>query len=148
MSTKKSKKQKFGSTSEKRPAKRPKIMSLAEYEAGAKSHKKVAPGGAGSKTPAKPPKDAAPARKPARGERSSTSRGPSGLDAAAQVMAESGEPLNTKTIVERMLAKGLWQTGGKTPQATLHAAISREIAAKGAASRFRKVDRGRFGLAK
>ena len=64
------------------------------------------------------------------------------------MLAEAGEPLNCKTIVDRMLAKGLWQTGGKTPQATLHAAISREIAAKGAASRLRKVERGKFELAK
>ena len=40
MSTKKSKKQTPGSTSERRPAKRPKIMSLAEYEGGAKAKKK------------------------------------------------------------------------------------------------------------
>jgi len=148
MSTKKSKRQTSGRTSEKRPAKRPKIMSLAEYEAEAKGHKKAAPGGAGSKTPAKPSKDAAAPEKSARGERRGTSRRTSGLDAAALVLAEACEPLNTKDMVERMLAKGLWKTGGKTPQGTLHAAISREIVAKGAASRFRKVDRGRFGLAK
>jgi hypothetical protein len=35
-------------------------------------------------------------------------------------------------MVDRMLATGLWQTGGKTPSATLYAAISREIKAKGA----------------
>ena len=70
----------------------------------------------------------------------------SGLDAAAQVLAEAAEPLNTKDMVERMLAKGLWQTGGKTPAATIYAAIIREIATKGDASRFRKVDRGRFEL--
>ena len=72
----------------------------------------------------------------------------SGLDAAAQVLAEAGEPLNTKTMVERMLAKGLWQTGGKTPAATIYAAILRECATKGDASRFRKVERGKFELAK
>ena len=72
----------------------------------------------------------------------------SGLDAAAQVLAEAGEPLNTKTMVERMLAKGLWQTGGKTPAATIYAAMLREINIKGDASRFRKVERGKFELAK
>ena len=148
MSTKKSKKHTSNRTSKKRPTKRPPIMSLAEYEAGAKGHKKAAPGGAGSKTPAKPPKNATAAEKPATRKRRGISGRPCGLDAAAQVLAEAGEPLNCKTIVDRMLAKGLWKTGGKTPQATLHAAISREIAAKGAASRFRKTDRGRFGLAK
>jgi len=46
-----------------------------------------------------------------------------------------------------MLAKGLWHTNGKTPAATIYAAIIREIASKGNASRFRKVARGKFELA-
>jgi len=71
----------------------------------------------------------------------------SGLDAAAQVIADAGTPLNIKQIVERMLAQGLWHTGGKTPEATMHAAISREIKRKGDASRFRKAERGQFTLA-
>ena len=75
-------------------------------------------------------------------------RKPSGLDAAAQVLAEAGEPMGCKEMVERMLAKGLWQTSGKTPSATIYAAIIREIATKGDDSRFRKVDRGKFALAK
>ena len=52
---------------------------------------------------------------------------PSGLDAAAAVLAEVGTPLNTKEMVERMLATGMWQTGGKTPAATIYAAIIREV---------------------
>jgi len=70
----------------------------------------------------------------------------SGLDATARVLAEAGEPLNCKTIVERALAKGYWKTGGKTPQATVYAAIIREIAKKGDASRFAKAERGKFTL--
>jgi len=73
---------------------------------------------------------------------------PSGLDATAKVLAEAGKPLNCKTIVERMLAEGLWKTGGKTPAATIYAAIIREIAAKGKDARFRKVERGKFESAK
>jgi len=73
-------------------------------------------------------------------------RKPSGLDAAATVLAEAGEPLDTKTMVERMLAKDLWKTDGKTPAATIYAAIIREIATKGSASRFRKTERGKFNL--
>jgi len=73
---------------------------------------------------------------------------PSGLNAAAQVLAEAKQPLNAKEMVERMLAKGLWTTGGKTPAATIYAAIIREIASKGDASRFRKTERGKFELAK
>jgi hypothetical protein len=72
----------------------------------------------------------------------------SGLDAAAKVLAEAGEPLNCKTIVERAIAKGYWKTGGKTPAATVYAAIIREIATKGKDARFRKTERGRFTLVK
>jgi len=70
----------------------------------------------------------------------------SGLDAAAKVLTEAGEPLNTKTMVERALAKGYWTTNGKTPAATIYAAIIREIAVKGDASRFAKADRGMFKI--
>jgi len=70
----------------------------------------------------------------------------SGLDAAAQILADAGEPLNAKDMVERMLTKGLWQTKGKTPAATIYAAVIREIATKGDAARFRKVARGKFEL--
>jgi len=47
-------------------------------------------------------------------------------------------------IVDEMLAKGMWKTGGKTPASTLHAAICREIATKGSESRFAKAGRGLF----
>ncbi len=68
----------------------------------------------------------------------------SGLDAAAKVLAEAKEPMNAKAMVETMLASGMWKTGGKTPQATIYAAIIREIAAKKGESRFKKTDRGLF----
>jgi len=68
----------------------------------------------------------------------------SGLDAAAKVLADAGKPMNTKEIVQTMLAKGLWKTGGKTPAATIYAAIIGEIAAKGKDARFRKTGRGQF----
>ena len=56
--------------------------------------------------------------------------------------------MSCKEMVERMLAKGLWETGGKTPAATIYAAILREVQKKGDASRFVKADRGTFALAK
>jgi len=90
------------------------------------------------------PKAKATKAKPA----SKTAKGMSGLDAAAKVLAEAGGPLGCKQMVERMLAKGLWKTKGKTPAATIYAAIIREIGKRGSDSRFRKVDRGRFELAK
>jgi hypothetical protein len=67
------------------------------------------------------------------------------LDAAAQVLAASKEPLNCKALIEAMAKKGLWTSpGGKTPHATLYSAIIREIAVKGKESRFVKKDRGQF----
>jgi hypothetical protein len=69
----------------------------------------------------------------------------SALDAAAKVLAESDRPLRATDMVEVMHAKGLWTSpGGKTPEATLYAAIIREITAKGKDARFKKVDRGMF----
>ena len=69
----------------------------------------------------------------------------SALDAAAKVLAESDRPLRAIDMVEVMHAKGLWTSpGGKTPEATLYAAIIREIAAKGTAARFKKHERGVF----
>ena len=69
------------------------------------------------------------------------------LDAAAQVLKQSREPMNCQQIVEKMLAQKLWSTGGKTPAATLSSALLREITSKGKDSRFQKKDRGLFSLA-
>ncbi|MBX3382157.1 MAG: winged helix-turn-helix domain-containing protein [Phycisphaeraceae bacterium] len=69
----------------------------------------------------------------------------SALDAAAQVLAASEVPMRAKEMIAAMEAKGLWKSpGGKTPEATLYAAIIREIAAKGSAARFKKHERGVF----
>ena len=69
----------------------------------------------------------------------------SALDAAAQVLAGSDLPMRAKEMITAMEAKKLWTSpGGKTPEATLYAAIIREIAAKGTASRFKKHERGVF----
>jgi hypothetical protein len=71
----------------------------------------------------------------------------SGLDAAAQILREAGEPMNAQDLIAQILERGLWKTEGKTPAATIYAAMSREIKAKGSDSRFQKVDRGRFAAA-
>jgi hypothetical protein len=71
----------------------------------------------------------------------------SGLDAAAKVLKEAKEPMSAKQIVEAALAKGLWQSSGATPWATIYSAMIREIAAKGDDARFKKVDRGQFTAA-
>ena len=70
----------------------------------------------------------------------------SGLDAAAQVLADAGEPMNCKDMVDKMLSTGLWKTGGQTPASTIYAAICREIQTKGSDSRFKKTDRGHFTI--
>jgi len=69
----------------------------------------------------------------------------SALDAAAKVLGEAGVPMNCKEMIEAMAAKGYWTSpGGKTPHATLYAAILREISAKGKEARFAKTERGKF----
>jgi HB1, ASXL, restriction endonuclease HTH domain len=94
------------------------------------------------------PKEAAPAAEPAAPESAPTTAGKmSALDAAAKVLAEAGTEMNCQELVGAMAEKGYWSSpGGKTPHATLHAAISREIAAKGEKARFVKAGRGRFAL--
>ncbi|HLP84858.1 MAG TPA: winged helix-turn-helix domain-containing protein [Phycisphaerales bacterium] len=69
----------------------------------------------------------------------------SALDAAAQVLATSDKALRCTEIIAEMQKRELWKSpGGKTPESTLHAAITREIATKGDAARFKKVERGLF----
>jgi len=69
------------------------------------------------------------------------------LNLAAKVLAEAGEPMTCKQMVEKVLAAGLWKTKGRTPSATLYSAILREAQTKGNAARFRKVERGKFVVA-
>jgi hypothetical protein len=85
---------------------------------------------------------AQPAAKPA-----ATPKKLSALDAATKVLADSGTAMNCQELVTAMRDGRLWTSpGGKTPSATLHAAISTEIRKKGAASRFAKAERGKFKL--
>ena len=69
----------------------------------------------------------------------------SALDAAAKVLAETGQPMSCKEMIEAMAAKGYWSSpGGKTPASTLYSGILKEVTTKGKESRFQKTDRGRF----
>lgn len=69
----------------------------------------------------------------------------SALDAAADVLRKADRAMASKDLIAAMAEQGLWQSpNGKTPHATLYAAILREITAKGDAAQFRKVDRGQF----
>lgn len=70
------------------------------------------------------------------------------LAAAERVLAEAGEPMNCRAMVEAMAAKGFWSSpGGQTPHATLYASLLRHIRDKGNDARFAKTDRGLFALA-
>ena len=96
------------------------------------------------KTPAKGGKTSKAAKAPKAPKEKKPKR-VSALDAAAQVLAASEVPMRAKEMIAKMEAKGLWKSpGGKTPEATLYAAIIREIAAKGTAARFKKHERGVF----
>lgn len=71
------------------------------------------------------------------------------LDAAAIVLADAGKPMRSKELIAEMAKRGLWTSpGGKTPEATLYAAILREIGAKGAAARFARAGKGEFASTK
>jgi hypothetical protein len=99
-------------------------------------------------TKAKTPKAAAPS-KATKAKKAKADGKMSALDAAAKVLAEAGEAMNTKAMIEAMGEKGLWTSpGGKTPHATLYSAITREINEKGNDARFVKTERGMFAAKK
>ena len=69
------------------------------------------------------------------------------INAAAQVLRGS-DPMSAGDIYDKVIAKGLWTPGkGETPKNTLSAAMRTEISKKGAESRFKLVEKGRFALA-
>ena len=119
-------------TPKKAPAKKPAQANTPAPVAKAKPK---------ASTKAKPAKNATRANDAAKPKRIS------GLDLAAKVLVDAKEPLQAKTIAERAIAAG-WKTTGKTPHATLYAAMIREIAKKGKVARFKKTDRGLFAMNK
>jgi hypothetical protein len=71
----------------------------------------------------------------------------SALDAAAKVLAETGQAMTCQELIAAMAANGYWSSPkGRTPASTLYAALTREIHAKGENARFRKSARGKFLL--
>ena len=68
------------------------------------------------------------------------------INAIQQVLTEAGEPLHYKEITRRILAGGLWQTDGKTPEATVSAQLAVHIKNRGEKARFRRVGSGVFAL--
>ena len=94
--------------------------------------------------PAKPAKVAAK-KAPAKKAKPAKEKKLSALDAAAKVLGETGQPMTSGELIEAMSKKGYWSSpNGQTPEATLYAAMIREIAKKGKDSRFAKAERGKF----
>ena len=71
----------------------------------------------------------------------------SGLDAAYKVLLEEGRPMRVKEILKLALENGYCELRGRTPDATISAAMETEMKRKGNASRFTKVDKGLFAVA-
>jgi hypothetical protein len=94
---------------------------------------------------------ATPAKKPAATKTAATKTAAkkadkkmSQIDAALTILKKSRQPMSCKDLVTAMAEKGLWTSpGGKTPDATLYAAILRDIG-KGDDARFKKAAPGRF----
>ncbi len=91
-----------------------------------------------SAKPAKQPRAPKPTKEP-------KPRRTSAIDAAAIVLADVKKPMRAVDLIAEMQSRGLWTSpGGKTPEATLYAAMTREITTKGDLARFKKVERGLF----
>jgi len=68
------------------------------------------------------------------------------IEAAIEVLRKVGTPLRFEELTKRMISSGLWSTKGKTPAATVNAAITVNIKKKGEASPFVRVTAGTYGL--
>jgi hypothetical protein len=146
MSKKSNKKSTKSTTTQQRPAKRKKIVSLAQYEAEA-AKERAAKGAA--KTNDVPPQaeTTGKAEPTARTRKERTPAGPrkSLANAAILVLAKAKEPMNAKAIVEAATTNGWYEPStGKTPHATLYSAMLMD--ARKADARFRKAERGLWTL--
>jgi hypothetical protein len=103
-------------------------------------------GKAAKNAAAKTAKAAHPAPKKTAGKADATKL--SALAAAARVLSEAKQPMSCPELIEAMAARGYWTSPtGKTPAATLSAAMQREIVVKKDQARFQKTGPGRFALA-
>lgn len=68
------------------------------------------------------------------------------LQAAKIALAEAGKPLHYREIAQRMIDRHLWQTNGKTPDATVNAAIAVDIQQQTNGSLFQRTDKGVYAL--
>ena len=68
------------------------------------------------------------------------------LDAVAEALRRAGEPLHYVEVTRQMLDTGLWQTAGKTPEATINARIAVDIKQHPETTRFQRAAPGVFAL--
>jgi restriction system protein len=68
------------------------------------------------------------------------------LSAIEQVLADAGEPLHYTEITRRVLDRGLWQTDGQTPEATVNAQLTIHLKKHGTKARIRRVGSGMYEL--
>jgi restriction system protein len=67
-------------------------------------------------------------------------------EAIAAVLGDAEAPLHSKELTKRLLERGLWQSAGKTPDATIAARLYTDVKEKGAASRFVQSGKNTFAL--
>jgi hypothetical protein len=84
--------------------------------------------------------------KPAKAPRETKRKRLGVLEAAAQVLKDSGKPLTAAEIMQVITEQKLWSSQGKTPHQTLFAAAIREIKAKADQARFTKPEAGKFAF--
>ncbi len=68
------------------------------------------------------------------------------LDAVKKILMEVGHELTAKELAETLISDGLWQTNGKTPDATIGARIYVDMKRNPQTTPFIKCKRGYFGL--
>jgi len=127
-----------------------KTLTVADAGRLAVHHTNAPTAAKGAKTKAAAPKATKAARGRNVGQKGApkppTAKEGSLMAAAIKVMKAADKPMRPADVVETVLAKKLWTSKGKTPGATLAAAIMREIARKGSLSRFKKTGPGLYAL--
>ena len=68
------------------------------------------------------------------------------IDAAEVILNQSDKPLHYQEITRRILDQGLWQSEGKTPEATVNANLAVDIKQRGSLSRFQRTGQGIYAL--
>jgi hypothetical protein len=113
-----------------------------------KAHRKAKPVPPAAAATLPPSPETGAAQQPRDPQQARGEKRQSCLEAAAQVLRETRQPLSCPELIAAMAAQGSWTSpAGKTPAATLYAALLREIRTKKDQARFRKTGPGRFARA-